>query len=551
MSNMQLLDMNDDVLRHICDYLFGRNALDLSLASRRLHDFAYHRVAVTFTACKPSTFRSFCKSVLHGTPPRAQYLETFRLKRTAFTKPGAIHWSGDESDDGDDPDGPSRKAIRLLVDLLRSTPNLRELSLNAVYSMMRRNDDLGPALSALRLLTHVELNTVSKTTLKFLGETGWDLRMLTLDFFFDFQGCDADDMREDTASLPLLLETLAKFPRLRKLKVVGSDSFEFQEVQSSAPVLPSIRHLIIQAWHPTPSLTLIDRCPNVDCLDLYIFEPDDLPPPAASSWSSLRSLLSPLTSLQRVALVEPTLLDISPVFHLCLTEMIRLVEPENSESEEERPFSSFLPLLKKTSPVWLQARFELGAAPMTVFWAQVPVIAPRLRCLELELGLAALSEDCRDWVDNIPDALAPLPLVYLRLVLSKLPYRKQVYDDELGNYVCDAGGEIAYDATEACAQALSDARARALTTLPERCARAIPTLQFVVVADEAKSDVGWPWVDEGDPQEVEEAEVEDDEYNDYFKRVFSAGWQPQYCFRLRGSGIGASCARVVRAVPRS
>ena len=64
---MHLIDLDDDVLRHVCDHLLGLDALHLSLTAKRLYDLAIDRVGIAFGTRKRSTLLSFHASILHGT----------------------------------------------------------------------------------------------------------------------------------------------------------------------------------------------------------------------------------------------------------------------------------------------------------------------------------------------------------------------------------------------------------------------------------------------------------------------------------------------------
>ena len=80
----------------------------------------------------------------------------------------------------------------------------------------------------------------------------------------------------------------------------------------------------------------------------------------------------------------------------------------------------------------------------------------------------------------MPESLSPLPLYYLRLHLPRMPHRYILWDHTTGEDVHDAAGQPIYNATEQCAYGLYGARDATLKTLPEWCARAIPTLKFFV-----------------------------------------------------------------------
>lgn len=87
--------------------------------------------------------------------------------------------------------------------------------------------------------------------------------------------------------------------------------------------------------------------------------------------------------------------------------------------------------------------------------------------------------------ENVPGALRTLPLLYLRVQLPAIPDRHPLQDEQWED-LRDAAGELVYNATPECAYALWAGRDTAAKTLPERCARALPTLKFFVLGDEGQ-----------------------------------------------------------------
>ena len=77
---------------------------------------------------------------------------------------------------------------------------------------------------------------------------------------------------------------------------------------------------------------------------------------------------------------------------------VKVIEPEREHSPD---VARLLNVLRRVSPVRAQLWVEVGALPMT-FWSRVPVIAPRLRYLELKISLGALKEEYASWLVSRP-----------------------------------------------------------------------------------------------------------------------------------------------------
>ncbi|KAI0749238.1 hypothetical protein C8Q80DRAFT_1119576 [Daedaleopsis nitida] len=117
---------------------------------------------------------------------------------------------------------------------------------------------------------------------------------------------------------------------------------------------------------------------------------------------------------------------------------------------------------------------RVNVDPGLHFWAQVPVIAPRLRYLDLKIILNGLNDAHADSLDNMPGALRSLPLVCLRLYLPKLSLIDQCrsWDDPW---------EARYNPqhpANAIVQRMYPAHLVTMQSLPIRFASAIPTLKL-------------------------------------------------------------------------
>ncbi|KAI0749202.1 hypothetical protein C8Q80DRAFT_1080734, partial [Daedaleopsis nitida] len=150
---MHLLDLNDDVLLQICEFLIGKHALSLSLTSKRLHALAIRRATAAIYASRFIDLQAFHRSVLHGSRPRAKYLASLAIHSHVFSGYNADY-------------DPEALAIPLLIDLFQNAHNPTRLSLDSVHSLFQQHpnsDKLLLALSALPNLKRVRLSMLTDT----------------------------------------------------------------------------------------------------------------------------------------------------------------------------------------------------------------------------------------------------------------------------------------------------------------------------------------------------------------------------------------------------
>ena len=477
---MQLSDLNDDVLRHVCAYLSGTDALSFALAGKRFHELAVVRVGVDFRTDDHYELVLFHKGMCGVDPPRTQYIESMVIRSEAFedydgeikvgsdedgsggeddsdgeggsgdedcssldghteVRKNKSDSEGEESDNGaedeedaaqasesdseGDEDSPEEsedgsnseaagKNVALLVDLLTGACNLRRLLLESVHTLMTCNSQLAPALVALPRISRLELTGVSDTVVALVGQTGWDLHILSLDYPL----LDEDPLPEEQIrTVPVLMDTLAKFPNLHTLEIKNfllEDWRAMQQVLSSTHrVFPSIRRLFLNESQVSFALGLADHCPNASLIDVGTFhmeDPEELPSRPFSSWPPLRSLRAPLSTLHK-ACCSARVLELNPVDHFCIPHAVDVADPDDADRAE---IQQLLCLLKKTSPVYARLSLAVGCKPVA-FWGQVAERAPRLRFLELEISIRELREDYMDWVvrPSHPPSLA-LPRPY-------------------------------------------------------------------------------------------------------------------------------------------
>ncbi|KAI0749224.1 hypothetical protein C8Q80DRAFT_1160740 [Daedaleopsis nitida] len=455
---MQFLDLADDDLLYICDYLSGQYALDLSLTCKRLYSLAINRTAVTFTASTLDGLRAFHRSVLQGSPSRVQHVRSLYTPLTAET-------------------------AEALVDLLQHTHNLARLSLQCGDLRQSYYHILFPTLYTLRHLTHLEMDSVSDNDVKVIGESeGWDLRALYLDHAYHLP-VDIGEM----ITYSVLIDTIAKYPHLYLLRIRVFEPRGFTiplPGDGHTPIIgtfPSIRRLFVSESWTIAGLDLISRCPNINMLDLSYMTgitQDISRKYRFPMWPPLRSLRFSFREMEELCVND--VVQVGSALHLRDDLALYVVD----DDEDDSPV--LLSMLQRVAPVWVQVRLYVGGTPMR-FWKDVPSLPSRLRYLELKIFLKYVKEEYADWLENVPSAVSSLPLHYLKLYIQDLR-TSQIWSLTTGEFARNSDGQYVHDTTKrgALAFAFNAACVATAETLPERCAREIPTLKFFVLSDEGQ-----------------------------------------------------------------
>ncbi|KAI0749220.1 hypothetical protein C8Q80DRAFT_1269131 [Daedaleopsis nitida] len=174
-----------------------------------------------------------------------------------------------------------------------------------------------------------------------------------------------------------------------------------------------------------PALDLVNLCPNIELVDLPldIVEPDELASRPVASWPILRSLRRNIDSMHAACCTDHVV-DLSTADHLQLRDKLSVVGVEAANRADKHMLLS----------------------PMR-FWAEVAPLAPRMCYLELKLTIPSLKEEYADWLEDVPDTLSPLTLLYLRLYIPKMQTCDWVWDEQTGEDLRDTDGKLVYDAT--------------------------------------------------------------------------------------------------------
>ncbi|KAI0364478.1 hypothetical protein BV20DRAFT_858258 [Pilatotrama ljubarskyi] len=470
-----LLSLNYDTLAGIAPYLHGRDALHLALCCKELSELALPRVSAVAECSSPAQLRDLCAYMLSGPRRPVRYLEDLSINYTTFAgEAGARSEDGDESESEEEQDEYwDFSQAHLVRDLLLRATALRRLKLDRLNPLLQERPEIGAALCALPRLVSAGFSTVSEHTFGLVANLTRGLRRLRLAYPGDEDTAMEDDDTDSHTMAPLL-DLLAPLQQLHTLEIAEFDPWP-EPMPERAPRFPALRILSMQDV-ASAALPLVDLCPNLSKLDLLVDEEkveNAIPPLVAGAgraWGSGELTELKLASLREALLVRNRL---QAVDRVQIT-----VDAFPISRRGQASIRALLDLLAAASPISLALPVEVGATPMA-FWSEVPALAPRLRILSLKIDIAAIAEENVAWLDNVPDALRPLPLVYLHLDLPKtrfLLFRFPFAPDAEHN-----AREVRRRA--AAAKRIDERRGASVAALPQRLVAAIPTLRFLVITD--------------------------------------------------------------------
>ncbi|RDX56957.1 hypothetical protein OH76DRAFT_1476452 [Lentinus brumalis] len=365
---MSLLSLNDDVLLAIFATLYGKDALHVSLTSKRAYTLAGPCIASRIECTSPKRLRRIHTYLLAASSDgglRARFLKFLWIDRGAFEDPLAEcpydHPKYDFSQ------------VHLVREILLQASNLRELWIAGFQACIERDARIWDTIQSLTGLVDLQLFDVTDSSLTIFDSFRSDyLTRLTLTY----------RRSRSKAEIPI----------------------------SPLPSLPSIRHLRLH--EPTMfALDLVGRCPNLSALIVSFIQktqPRDLPGACGGSqWPSLRRLM--VSELQDVRSFSERLRTVGSL------QICGMLDCRSGGD------LALLEVLRQTSPVGLYVSIQTSCQE-PLFWDAIPSAAPRLRSLELQLQrLSGCSiPEAYSWLSKLPAALSSIPLVCLRVLVPEL-----------------------------------------------------------------------------------------------------------------------------------
>ncbi|KAI0364476.1 hypothetical protein BV20DRAFT_974411 [Pilatotrama ljubarskyi] len=459
--------LNDDVLRHVVSFLHGRDALQVALCSKHMSDLALPRVAAIAICESPRDLRETWKYMLSGTPPRVQYLEELYISYFTFDYPAQDAEAAQQlfSDYWHFSD------VSLIGDLLLQAPRMRRVTLERLHPCLRVDPRIGQALASMDRLVAADFSTVADSTFALMPPMNENLRRLRLWYFWD----EDDHLPGETKTLPPLLTTLGRYRHLHTLELWNLDPpADGVRQYFSADTMPSLSSIRNLKFHMVSvgALELVEFCPNLLSVDFALAQDEPVANlPDGPQWPHLRRL-----TLSTFRVIPSLLNRLQTVDQLQITDTLEMGE-ENAENEEDEEdnVTELLKLIERTSPIGMSLSVASESAP-TMFWSRVAALAPRLRSMQLTVLLVGLSLANKYWLDALPDALRPLPLMHLSLGIpraydvSKPP---PLGESEVSDSPA-ADGRLDADTSEVEWQL-----AETIAALPAGLAAAIPTLRLL------------------------------------------------------------------------
>ncbi|KAI0069561.1 hypothetical protein K474DRAFT_1680836 [Panus rudis PR-1116 ss-1] len=473
MARIELLDLNDDVLRIIFTHI--PNIMNVALTCRRIHDLAIECIIAVVWIRTTERLRRLCNYALSPPRYRAVYIEELSV----WTKTHEDREANDRAQDAD----------ALLGKLLVKAQNLRSIEINRFAGVMKKSSLARKALGTMSYLTEATLLDINEASLSVLPSMK-HLRTMTLYF-------------EGSPKVEALVTALAACPSLLKLTLKAKPSLGLPPKCSHVPSssITSLQDLTLY-WCSSRTLELVHVCPNLSSLtiegmdrakgaELKVIE--QFPP-------KLRRIYIP--QLPYFYLVERSCAPGALQFlhlgdHWSHESIIYL---GNEEDHSVRVTRQVLALIRGTSPVGLRICLHAPLQPDS-FWATLAATAPRLRFLDITISLRSESPDIPDasWTELLLDSLRNLPLVCLKLYLPNIQtdMRHLTYDiwaDRALSSNPDVARKLYQQRQEEITakvvvhrNAVAHAMLAHMEDLPERLANDLPNLKYLAFGSEAQA----------------------------------------------------------------
>ncbi|TFK82423.1 hypothetical protein K466DRAFT_556600 [Polyporus arcularius HHB13444] len=459
---MNLLSLNDDVLRAIFAALHGPDALNVSLTSKRAYALAAPRIASQMKCREPEELPRLHTYLLADLPngvPRGRFLESL------FIDTGTFAEDIPEDADADHLFGTDFSQAHLLGDILLEARNLRDLFFERFQPCLERDPRIGDAIRSLTSLVKLRLYTIADSSLSVFDSFRSDrLASLTLSYHVSTDY----PLRNHTKTLPPLVSALSSLHHLRTVELIyfhpPTGLTHATSRTSPAPSFPSIQCLRMSDTS-LPALYLVEYCPNLSTLEAFpdptIGELDGEGP----KWPPLHRLMvwdldGALSFSKRLRTAD----------QFQIPGPVRL--SDSDVPIEASPEQHLLDLLRTTSPIGLYMRITTSCQEKMFWGSRLLLAAPRLRSLEINLE-GKMPEETEDysWLSALPTALMSLPLICLRVFVEGRQYDVSIPELDQG-----LGPRIRHREIN---------RVKALLPLPPLLVRAIPSLRYLSIGDMA------------------------------------------------------------------
>ncbi|KAI0714417.1 hypothetical protein C8T65DRAFT_828741 [Cerioporus squamosus] len=437
-KHVSLSSLNGDVLHEIVSYLRGRDALNLSLTTRRVHDFAIHRVASRLVCRTAADLRRIHEYVLDGQPKAAVFLRSLSIMGSTFIdRP----WQDDPN--WAFPETTYEYSLAPLVgDILEAAQGLTHLLLEHYAPLAQHDPRVGPAIASMSRLGTLELCQVgpdSLTVFQTLRSRPHHLRVSTV---------HTSGPSEAKQVLDFVHEALAAVSSVQELHVLDLDVSAINCRPFTVNLEPRVDPIPLPYVHSL-SIHWLSQLVDVATLfpNLAVFEQH------INSFQLLRPAGKPL---RRLSATELRIQD-SPTQQVHMLHLRRY----------PRDLQSFLRTIGATSPVGLSLHAFIDTSLWLRYWEQLKDTAPRLRFLDVHCHTWNRIPQA-GWVGRFIQSLRGYSLVCIRIILPQPP------------------------APGADSATWADEDVQALAELPDRLPQMIPTLRYVAwAAKRGTSDYEW------------------------------------------------------------
>ncbi|KAI0774985.1 hypothetical protein BD413DRAFT_611361 [Trametes elegans] len=441
-ASLAMSNLNGDILSHVASHLRGRDALNLALTSRRLYDFAIHRVAVALVCRTLADLHTLHHHLLLGEPKRAVHLRSLTILSSIFVdRP----WQ-------DDPNWLSPKTTyqythaSLVGDILQAASNLTHLKLEHFSPLLENDTRIGPAIAAMTSLVTVELSDVDSNALPVFASLRSEPRVLRISPVHVHSTVDVQRVLD---MFQCAFGSLSYNKKLRALDLDLKPVHSPPESPVACPQLPQVRCLSVR-WM-VPHFDVAKTFPNIDILDQHIYG------------EQLRR--SPDQPLRRLSICDLQTFESSrhPVHLLYISRYARDVR-------------TFRRTIYETSPVGVSMHCFMDTPHWLKYWRQLPRAAPRLRFADIHCHTFEKDHE-PGWVSAFIESFRSCPLVCIRIIAPQPPR--------------PSPEEAPWHADDV----------QMLAELPDRIVHAMPTLRYVAWAPKRRPPGDYPedyaWYEDG------------------------------------------------------
>ncbi|KAH9848391.1 hypothetical protein C2E23DRAFT_889052 [Lenzites betulinus] len=426
-----LSTLNGDILGELTSHIHGEDALNLALTSRRLYDFAIHRVAVILVCRTRADLICLHRHLLSGEPKRAIYLRSLTILNTTF-----IERPWQEDPNWIFPKNTYEYSLAtLLGDILEDAHNLTHLLLEHAAPLLQHDPRIAPAVASMRKLVRLKLCDIDANILPVFTNLRSRPQVLYV------SPVTVDTPAETKRVLNIVWEILTAMSSVQELRAIDLDLkgiSDLPEPTAAHISLPQVRYLSVHWWHP--QFDVAKTFPNLEVFEQHV--------------NSTQLRRSPKQPLRRLSVAEIHTFEASrqPVHFLHLRRYPRELRSFRRTVYEASPVGIALHCFIDT-PVWLK------------YWFQLPRAAPRLRFMDVHCHTWERRHE-HGWANKFVQSLRRYALVCLRIVAPQPP------------------------SFESLDSAWHEDDMQTFAELPDRVMQAIPTLRYIAWAPKRRAPGG-------------------------------------------------------------